>query len=91
MLGILRNRAYVGEVFFRESRHPSTTPFIDPALFDQVQTILDRRGEDYARRNTDTHPDYLLSGLITCDLPVLRVLDPQPLRQDGVHRGTHPG
>lgn len=67
ILGILRNRVYVGEVFFRGSWHRSTEPFIDPALFDQVQQILDRRGEGYTARNTDTHPEYLLSGLITCE------------------------
>lgn len=67
VLGILRNRVYVGEVFFRGTRYPSTGPFIDPTLFARVQKVLVRRGEGYTDRNTDAHPEYLLSGLITCE------------------------
>ncbi len=63
---MLRNRCYVGDVYFRGAWHHNTEPFIDPALFDRVQALLDQRGEGYEHRNTDTHPEYLLTGLITC-------------------------
>jgi len=67
VLHILRNRAYLGQVYFRGSWHPSApAPLLDPALFDAAQAVLAERSEDYDRRFTGRHPAYLLSGLITC-------------------------
>jgi len=37
-----------------------------PVLFEKTQVLLARRSEGYDRRFSDTHPDYLLTGLITC-------------------------
>ncbi len=67
ILHILRNRAYLGQVYFRGSWHPSATePLLDQALFDAAQAVLAERAEDYDRRFAGRHPAYLLSGLITC-------------------------
>ncbi len=66
VLGILRNRGYLGEVSFRDVRHEPDEPLLDPALFQKAQSLFAERGESYDRRFTDTHPDYLLTGLITC-------------------------
>ncbi len=66
VLGILRNRGYLGEVSFRDVRHQPDQALIDPALFEKAQALLAERGESYDRRFTDKHPDYLLTGLITC-------------------------
>ena len=67
VLHILRNRAYLGQVYFRGSWHASSTePLLDPALFDGAQAVLAERSEDYDRRFAGRHPAYLLSGLITC-------------------------
>jgi site-specific DNA recombinase len=67
VLDILRNRTYLGEVYFRGTWHPSAEePFIDRAVFDKVQAILGERGEGYAQRFTTRRPPYLLTGLIRC-------------------------
>ncbi len=66
VLFILRNRSYLGEVTFRDVCHQADTPLIDPDLFDKAQTLLGERGESYDRRMTHAHPDYLLTGLVTC-------------------------
>ncbi len=67
VLDVLRNRAYLGEVSFRGTWHRSSAePLLDPGLFEKAQALLVRRGEGYDRRFADTHPDYLLTGLITC-------------------------
>ena len=66
VLGILRNRGYLGEVSFRDVRHQPEDALIDPALSDKAQTVLAERGESYDRRFTDKHPEYLLTGLISC-------------------------
>ncbi len=67
VLDVLRNRAYLGEVSFRGTWHRSSAePFLDPTLFEKAQRLLARRGEGYDRRFADAHPDYLLTGLITC-------------------------
>ena len=45
ILDLLRNRSFLGEVYFRGTWHRSAeTPFIDPALFERVQSLLDSRG-----------------------------------------------
>jgi site-specific DNA recombinase len=66
VVDILRNRAYLGQVFFRGAWHPSAEPFIDTALFNRAQTILDERGACRTTRSKTAHPDYLLTGLIKC-------------------------
>jgi site-specific DNA recombinase len=66
VLGILRNRGYLGEVSFRDVTHVADEPLLDPVLFEKAQALLAERGEAYARRMRDTHPEYLLTGLITC-------------------------
>jgi site-specific DNA recombinase len=66
VLKVLRNRAYVGEVFFRDTWHPAPhPPLVDEALFAEAQRLLDERGEDYSKRAANMS-DYLLSGLVTC-------------------------
>jgi len=67
ILDILRNRSYLGEVFFREKWYSNgKEPFIDPALFERAQSLLEERGEGYAERFGNRHPEYVLAGLITC-------------------------
>jgi site-specific DNA recombinase len=66
-LGILRNRAYLGEVFFRGTWYRSSPePFVDPEVFDRVQSILDTRGERFDKRFAVRRPEYLLTGLVRC-------------------------
>jgi site-specific DNA recombinase len=63
VLTMLRNRAYVGEVFFRGTWHPSPHPsLVDPKLFDKAQRLLAQRGEDVSKRASNPSP-YLLSGV----------------------------
>jgi site-specific DNA recombinase len=66
VLGIVRNRGYLGEVSFRDVVHQSDEPLLDPVLFQKAQALLAERGEGYDRRFADAHPEYLLTGLITC-------------------------
>ena len=66
VLFILRNRSYLGEVTFRDVCHQPDSSLIDPVLFERAQALLAERGESYGRRMTHAHPDYLLTGLITC-------------------------
>ena len=66
VLGIVRNRGYLGEVSFRDVVHESDEPLLDPDLFQKAQSLLAERGEGYDRRFADAHPEYLLTGLITC-------------------------
>lgn len=66
MLTILRNRVYLGEVFFREQYHPAPHPrLIDPEVFDAAQQLLADRGRDWSTRASNSS-DYLLHGLIVC-------------------------
>ncbi len=66
VLGILRNRGYLGEISFRDIVYQADEPLLDPILFGKAQALLDERGERYDRRFADPHPEYLLTGLITC-------------------------
>ena len=66
ILGIVRNRGYLGGVSFRDVGHESGEPLLDPVLFEKAQALLAERGEGYDRRFDDAHPEYLLTGLITC-------------------------
>ncbi len=66
VLDVLRNRVYVGEVYFRGCWHPAPhPPLVDAELFALAGRILAERGEDYSRRASNAS-DYLLSGLVTC-------------------------
>ena len=66
VLTILRNRAYVSEVFFRNAHHPAPhEALVDMALFAKAQAILTERGEDYSRRASNPC-EYLLAGVVVC-------------------------
>ena len=66
VLTILRNRVYLGEVFFRDRWYPASHPaLIDADVFNRVQALLDERGEDYAKRRTNPS-DYLVGGMVVC-------------------------
>jgi site-specific DNA recombinase len=70
VLTVLRNRVYLGEIYYRGvwntgSTVPFHPPLVDPDLFDQAQQILQARGEDRTKR-TGAASDYLLAGLMTC-------------------------
>jgi site-specific DNA recombinase len=65
---VLRNRAYLGEVYFRGHWHKGEDPhpsLIDPELFEQAQQIIAARGDDYSRRASNSS-DYLLAGRVKC-------------------------
>jgi site-specific DNA recombinase len=63
---ILRNRVYLGEVFFRDRWFPAPhPPLVDVEVFNGVQALLDQRGEDHAKRRSNPS-DYLLGGLVVC-------------------------
>jgi site-specific DNA recombinase len=67
VLTVLRNRAYIGEVFFRDTyRQGAHSTLIDTELFERVGHLLAERGEDHAKRASNGS-DYLLSSLIVCD------------------------
>lgn len=66
ILNILRNRAYVGEVYWRGDWFRSAEPFIDPAVFARVEALLDQRGDNYGKRSATRRPEYLLTSLIKC-------------------------
>ncbi len=66
VLTVLRNRAYLGEIFFRGAHYPATHPsLVDPAIFEAAQVLLQERGEDRSLRRSNSS-DYLLSGLVFC-------------------------
>jgi site-specific DNA recombinase len=66
VLTVLRNRAYLGEIFFRgtyyQSRHE---PLVDADVFERAGAILRERGEDVSLRRSNAS-DYLLTGLVRC-------------------------
>ena len=67
VLTMLRNRAYLGEVFFRGTWHLAPhPPLVDGDVFARAQEVLAERGEDLAQRAGNS-TDYLLSGLVVCD------------------------
>jgi site-specific DNA recombinase len=66
VLDVLRNRSYLGEVFFRGNWHIAPhPPLVDAELFEAAQRVLVERGEDYSRRAANVS-DYLLTGLVKC-------------------------
>ena len=68
VLTVLRNRTYLGEIWFRdrwykaEDHHPAV---IDEELFTKAQDILDARG-DAAGHRAIANSDYLLAGRLFC-------------------------
>jgi site-specific DNA recombinase len=67
VLTVLRNRAYLGEVFFRGSYHQSShQPLVDTAVFATAQELLAERGEDQGACRSNSY-DYLLSRLLICN------------------------
>lgn len=66
VLTILRNRVYIGEIFFRGTYYSGPhEPLIDLSLFDRAQQILAERGDDITQRRSN-QSDYLLTGLLRC-------------------------
>ena len=66
VLSILRNRAYVGEIFFRGAHYPAPhEPLVDRDLFERAQEILRERSEDVSLRRSN-QSEYLLTGLVKC-------------------------
>jgi site-specific DNA recombinase len=66
VLTVLRNRAYLGEVYYRGQHYPAPhQPLVDAALFERAQNILEARSGDYSLRRSN-QSDYLLTGLVTC-------------------------
>lgn len=70
VLTVLRNRVYLGEIYYRGIWNTGTAgpfhpPLVDPDLFQQAHQILEARGEDRTKR-TGAASDYLLAGLMTC-------------------------
>jgi DNA invertase Pin-like site-specific DNA recombinase len=69
VLTVLRNRAYLGEVYFRgtwyraEHHHP---PLVEPDIFEQAQQIMIARGDDRSRRAASSST-YILAGRVICD------------------------
>jgi site-specific DNA recombinase len=69
VLTVLRNRAYLGEVWFRgtwyaaETHHP---PLIDLDLFAAANAVLVERGENYSHRAANASV-YTLAGHLICD------------------------
>ena len=50
---MLRNRAYLGEVFYRDQWHranPHHPPLIGDAVFVEAEQVLIARGDDHAHR-----------------------------------------
>jgi site-specific DNA recombinase len=63
---VLRNRVYLGEVYFRNTWHPGQhPPLIDADTFNAVQELLDERGEAHSKRASNAS-EYLLSGRVRC-------------------------
>ncbi len=65
---VLRNRTYLGEVYFRGKWHPAShQPLVNSEQFDAANVILNERGEDLSKR-ASVSSDYLLTGLVICEL-----------------------
>jgi site-specific DNA recombinase len=66
VITILRNRAYIGEIYYRGNWYPAPhDPLITKELFEKAQAILTERCEDRARRRSNP-TEYLLSGRLRC-------------------------
>ncbi len=63
---MLRNRVYLGEVFFRDTWHPGQhQPLVDQATFDAVAALMAERGDAHSKRASNAS-DYLLAGRVRC-------------------------
>lgn len=68
VLTVLRNRVYIGEIYYRGKHYPADHPkLVDPATFMAAQDLLTVRSEDLSTRASNSS-DYLLSGRINCSL-----------------------
>ena len=66
VITVLRNRAYLGEIYYRGNWYPAAhEPLIPQELFDRAQAILSERCEDRSRRASNP-AEYLLTGRIRC-------------------------
>ena len=66
VITVLRNRAYLGEIYYRGNWYPAPhEPLIPTDLFDPAQAILAERGEDRSQRRSNP-TEYLLSGRVRC-------------------------
>ena len=66
VLTVIRNRAYIGEIYYRGSWYPAPhEPIVPRELFDRAQTILKERGEDQSQRRSNAS-EYLLTSRVRC-------------------------
>jgi site-specific DNA recombinase len=66
VITVLRNRAYIGEIYYRGNWYPAPhDPLIPEQLFEKAQAILTERCEDRSRRRSNPS-EYLLSGRLRC-------------------------
>jgi site-specific DNA recombinase len=66
VITVLRNRVYLGEIYYRGQHHPAPhPPLVDPATFQAAQRLLEERGED-RRVSASNASDYLLAGKLVC-------------------------
>jgi site-specific DNA recombinase len=66
LITVLRNRAYVGEIYYRGNWYPAPHERLIPTeLFQKAQAILTERREDRSKRASNP-AEYLLSGRIRC-------------------------
>jgi len=88
VLAMLRNRTYLGEVYYRgtwhraDGHHPA---IIDTSVFDHTQRILDQRSEDYSQR-ASANSDYALTGEIKCDHCGAHYVGTAATRRNGRYR-----
>jgi hypothetical protein len=63
---VLRNRAYLGEIYYRGNWYPAPhEPLIPTDPFEKAQAILAERCEDRSRR-ASSPAEYLLTGRVRC-------------------------
>jgi site-specific DNA recombinase len=66
VISLLRNRVYIGQIYFRGTHHDAPhPPLVDADTFDGAERLLVERGDDVSKRASNSS-DYLLSGLIKC-------------------------
>jgi site-specific DNA recombinase len=66
VITVIRNRAYVGDVFFRDAWHSAPhPPLVESEVFDKAQGVLTARGDNYSLRASNPS-DYILAGLVRC-------------------------
>ena len=67
VLSVLRNRAYLGEVFFRGDSFPAPHPaLVSRDVFADAQAVVEERREERSMRRSNPS-DYLLAGVVVCD------------------------